>query len=133
MMVKTDMPEQKQTADKIESGGKIMKAKKMAIFLISASLTMGIAGATAILADPPAMGREIPQAPDGEAPQIPEVEVPQAPDGKVIQAPDIEAPRFPDWHRWNTRKKKKRARVIYAVIAGTERKDFKGKARDAAG
>ena len=71
---------------------------------------MGIAGATAILADPPALGSEIPQAPDGEAPQIPEVDVPQAPDGKVIQAPDIEAPRFPNWHRWQHPRKKPKQR-----------------------
>ena len=47
-----------------------MKAKKVAIFLVSASLAMGTAEAMTVPADPPAAGSEVPQAPDGEAPFV---------------------------------------------------------------
>jgi hypothetical protein len=78
---------------------KIMKAKKIAILLVSASLTMGTVGTMTVLADPPAMSSEMPPAPEGEAPQAPEREAPQA--------PDIKEPRFPNWHRGGVKRKHK--------------------------
>jgi hypothetical protein len=69
-----------------------MKTKKVAIILVSASLAMGTVGAMTVLADPPAMGSEMPQAPSGEAPQAPgqdfSGEKPQAPNGEAPQAPE---------------------------------------------
>ena len=75
----------------------IMKTKKVAIILVSASLAMGTVGTMTVFADPPAMGSEMPQAPNGEAPQMPDAqnfngEMPQAPSGEAPQAQDGEAP-----------------------------------------
>ena len=79
-----------------------MKAKKVAILLVSTSLAMGTLGAMTVFADPPATGSEMPggNAPqmqdrqdfNGEMPQAPSGEAPQAPDGQAPQAPNGEAP-----------------------------------------
>ena len=89
-----------------------MKAKKVAILLVSTSLAMGTVGTMTVFADPPAMGSEAPQAPEqdfsGEKPQAPNGEAPQAPeqdcngekkqasDGEAPQAPNGEAPQAPN-------------------------------------
>ena len=44
-----------------------MKAKKVAILLVSTSLAMGTLGAMTVFADPPATGSEMP---GGNAPQM---------------------------------------------------------------
>lgn len=63
-----------------------MKAKKIVILLVSASLAMGSAGAMTVPADPPAMDSEMTQAPEKKALQIPEVGAPQAPDKKELRS-----------------------------------------------
>ena len=78
-----------------------MKAKKVAILLVSTSLAMGTVGTMTVFADPPAMGSEAPQASNGETPQMPDAqnfngEMPQAPSGEAPQAPDGEAPQAPN-------------------------------------
>ena len=66
-----------------------MKAKKVAILLVSTSLAMGTLGAMTVFADPPATGSEMP---GGNAPQMQDRqdfngEMPQAPSGEAPQAP----------------------------------------------
>ena len=78
-----------------------MKAKKVAILLVSTSLAMGTVGTMTVFADPPAMGSEAPQASNGETPQMPDAqnfngEMPQAPNGETPQAPDGQAPQAPN-------------------------------------
>ena len=78
-----------------------MKAKKVAILLVSTSLAMGTVGTMTVFADPPAMGSEAPQASNGETPQMPDAqnfngEMPQAPNGETPQAPDGQAPQVPN-------------------------------------
>ena len=78
-----------------------MKAKKVAILLVSTSLAMGTVGTMTVFADPPAMGSEAPQASNGETPQMPDAqnfngEMPQAPSGEAHQAPDGQAPQAPN-------------------------------------
>ena len=78
-----------------------MKAKKVAILLVSTSLAMGTVGTMTVFADPPAMGSEAPQASNGETPQMPDAqnfngEMPQAPSGEAPQAPDGQAPQAPN-------------------------------------
>ena len=78
-----------------------MKAKKVAILLVSTSLAMGTVGTKTVFADPPAMGSEAPQASNGETPQMPDAqnfngEMPQAPNGETPQAPDGQAPQAPN-------------------------------------
>ena len=77
-----------------------MKTKKVAIILVSASLAMGTVGTMTVFADPPAMSSEMPQAPNGETPQMPDAqnfngEMPQAPgqdfNGDKPQVPGGEA------------------------------------------
>ena len=51
-----------------------MKAKKVAILLVSTSLAMGTVGTMTVFADPPAMGSEAPQASNGETPQMPDAQ-----------------------------------------------------------
>ena len=73
-----------------------MKAKKVAILMISATLTMGTAGAVSVLADPPAMGGE--QFGGGPGGQDFSSEMPQAPSGQDFNDEMPQAPSEQDFN-----------------------------------
>ena len=73
-----------------------MNAKKIAILIISASLTMGTVGTMTVLADPPAIGSEVPQMPNIEQ-QLP---------NETSLNPDRNLMRFTNWHQNLIMKKK---------------------------